>query len=113
MYVSQLVIQEATKGDKEEIKKRLEAIKGVALLEFTGEAKELANKFTLNKVLPERAADDALHISLAATYGIDYLLTWNCKHMANAIIQWRLAEICAEYGRELPIICTPYELMGE
>ena len=113
LYVSQLVIRESSKGDEEEIKKRLDAIKDVLLLELRVEARELANIFMKDKVLPEKAADDALHISVATIYGIDYLLTWNCKHMANAEIQKRLSKICGEQGYALPIICTPYELMGE
>lgn len=51
-------------------------------------------------------------MSLATVYGLDYLLTWNCKHMANAQIQRKLSQISSELGYELPVICTPYELMG-
>jgi len=58
-------------------------------------------------------ADDALHIALATIYRIDYLLTWNCKHMANAEIQKKIAKIGLKEGYEIPTICTPYELMGE
>lgn len=113
LYVSQLVIGESSRGDVGEITKRLETIKDIPLLELRVEARELANILVKDKVLPEKAADDALHISVATIYGIDYLLTWNCKHMANAEIQKQLSKICGEQGYELPIICTPYELMGE
>ena len=63
--------------------------------------------------LPPKAADDALHIAVATVYGLDYLLTWNCRHIANAQIQKKLLQISNDAGYELPTICTPYELMGE
>lgn len=113
LYVSQLVVRESGKGDELEVKKRLNTLKDIPLLELKVEAKDLAQKFLNGNILPPGAADDALHISVATIYGIDYLLTWNCKHMANAEIQKKLARICFEEGYELPIICTPYELMGE
>lgn len=113
LYISQLVIRESSEGDSEEVKKRLNVVKDLPLLELQIEARDLASSFLSNNVLPEKAADDALHISVSTIYGIEYLLTWNCKHMANAEIQKRLAKICQQQGYELPIICTPYELMGE
>lgn len=63
--------------------------------------------------LPSKAADDALHIAAATIYDLDYLLTWNCKHIANAQIQKKLNQISSDFGYELPTLCTPYELMGE
>lgn len=113
LYLSHLVIRESSEGDEKEVKKRLDTVKDIPLLELRVEAQNLGRMFLINKVLPKKAADDALHISVATIYGIDYLLTWNCKHMANAEIQKRLAKICLEQGYELPTICTPYELMGE
>lgn len=113
LYVSQLVIQEAEKGDKEAAAKRLTALEEIPLLEIKIEALELAEKFVRSKSLPKKASDDALHISISAISGVDYLLTWNCKHIANAEIKKKLAKVCVEEGYEIPIICTPYELMGE
>ena len=77
------------------------------------EALELAKAIISQNALPPKAADDALHISVATIYGIEYLLTWNCKHMANAEIQKKIASICLEAAFDMPTICTPYELMGE
>ena len=113
LYISQLVIHEASNGDEEEAAKRLDAVQNIQLLELRVEALNLSEVYLRNKVLPEKAADDALHIEVTTIYGIDYLLTWNCKHMANAEIQKKLASISLEQGYELPTICTPYELMGE
>jgi hypothetical protein len=74
---------------------------------------DLAIQFLTKSNLPPKAADDALHIAVATVYGLDYLLTWNCKHIANAQIQKKLAQISSDARYELPTICTPYELMGD
>ena len=74
---------------------------------------ELATQFLTKSNLPPKAADDAIHIAVATIYSLDYLLTWNCKHIANAQIQKKLAQISLDAGYELPTICTPYELMGD
>ncbi|MDJ1174733.1 hypothetical protein PMG25_11570 [Roseofilum sp. BLCC_M114] len=75
-------------------------------------AQDLAIQFLSKSNLPSKAADDALHMAIATIYGLDYLLTWNCKHIANAQIQKKLIQISCDAGYELPTICTPYELMG-
>lgn len=64
------------------------------------------------RILPRKAGDDALHIATATVYGLDYLLTWNCKHIANAETQKTLAAISFSEGYDFPTICTPIELMG-
>jgi len=112
IYISQLVIQEAKDGNKEAAEKRLKILAEIPLLDLKIEALELAERFIRSKALPDIASDDALHISVSAVYGLDYLLTWNCKHIANAEIQKNISSICFREGYELPIICTPYELMG-
>ncbi len=81
-------------------------------LEITEEALELAQAFLSQSNLPPKASNDSLHMALATVYGLDYLLTWNCKHMANAQIQRKLSQISSGLGFMLPIICTPYELIG-
>ncbi len=113
LYVSQIVLDEAALGDSEIAAKRLEILQDIALLEPKETALELVIKFLERSNLPDKAANDAAHIALATVHGIDYLLTWNCKHIANAQIQKKLKEICADFGYELPTICTPYELIGE
>ncbi len=80
-------------------------------LDITEEAVELAQAFLQQSNLPPKASNDPLHIALATVYGLDYLLTWNCKHMANAPIQKKLSQISFKLGYDLPFICTPYELM--
>ncbi|NEO47253.1 MAG: type II toxin-antitoxin system VapC family toxin [Moorea sp. SIO4A3] len=113
LYISQVVLDEVGRGDPEIANRRLELLINFPLLEVNEAAQNLAAKFLSKSNLPPKATDDALHIALATVYGLDYLLTWNCKHIANAQIQKKLAQISFDAGYELPIICTPYELMGE
>jgi len=113
LYISQLVIQEASKGEKQEAKDLLQILKTLKALELRKEALVLAESYIAKNALPEKASDEALHITLATIYGIDYILTWNCKHMANAEIQKKISRISLELRYEMPTICTPYELMGE
>jgi len=93
--------------------KRLEVLRDFPLLELNKDVKDLAAQFQARSNLPSFAADDTVHIAAATVHVMDYLLTWNCKHIANAQIQNKLSEISIEFGYNLPRICTPYELMGE
>ncbi|MBD2605221.1 type II toxin-antitoxin system VapC family toxin [Scytonema hofmannii FACHB-248] len=112
LYISQVVLDEVAKGDAQIAIKRLELIQNLPLLKLNQDVKNLAAQFLLKSNLPLKASDDATHIAIATVYGLDYLLTWNCKHIANAQIQKKLSQISTEFGYELPIICTPYELLG-
>lgn len=88
-------------------------IKGIPFLQLTPDIREFSKKLLENGVLPEKAAEDALHIAIAAINGVDYLLTWNFRHIANARIRHNVERICREAGYEPPVICTPQELMEE
>jgi predicted nucleic acid-binding protein len=112
LYASEIVEDEATKGDAEMANQRLNFLQSLIFLDLTEEAVELAQEFLKQSNLPPKASNDALHMALATIYGLDYLLTWNCKHMANAQIQRKLSQISSAFGYDLPVICTPYELMG-
>jgi predicted nucleic acid-binding protein len=113
IYISQVVINEVRRGDEEIAKQRLSLLKNIPLLDLTDTVKVLARQFIEQSNLPNNASDDAIHIAVASVYNLDYLLTWNCKHIANAHIQKKLAQIASQFGYELPTICTPYELMEE
>jgi hypothetical protein len=63
-------------------------------------------------ILPPHVIRDAAHVAVAAVHEVDYLLTWNCKHLANAQIARRMARVCEKLGQKMPLICTPEELMG-
>jgi len=113
LYASQLVLTEAGKGDGNAAAKRLDVLKDIELLKLGKEASDLADIFIRRKAVSEKVMEDMLHIAVATVYGADYLLTWNCKHIANAEILRKIAKICTEEDYEMPTICTPEELMGE
>jgi predicted nucleic acid-binding protein len=112
LYISQVVLDEIAEGDSEIAAQRLEIVRDFPLLELNQAVRDLAGQFLARSNLPPKAADDAVHIATATVYDLDYLLTWNCKHIANAQIQRKLAEISLDREYQLPIICTPYELLG-
>jgi predicted nucleic acid-binding protein len=112
VFVSELVIEEAGRGDSEAVARRLEAIKGIPLLKLTDSAVELSKKLISEGVLPVKAADDALHIALSAVHNIDYLLTWNCRHIDNAEMKPLIRSVIITNGYNYPEICTPQELIG-
>jgi predicted nucleic acid-binding protein len=111
IYISPLVLQEVAKGDAEMVNKRLEVLNNFPLLDITESVQNLAQEFQKQSNLPPSAAYDTVYIATATVYGLDYLLTWNCKHIANAQIQKKLAQVSLDFGYEMPTICTPYELM--
>ena len=112
LYVSQVVIEEAQRGDRIAAIKRLEAIEGIPLLPVNEDVLRLSNLLIAEGGIPEKALDDALHISIAAVHNIDFLLTWNCKHINNAEKKPIIRRICANYNVSYPEIATPIELMG-
>ena len=111
--VSQVVIDEASVGDPTEVQKRLALIGSLPTLAITDDAKALTRAIMAAGILPPQVVRDAAHVAVAAVHAVDYLLTWNCKHLANAQIARRIAVVCEKLGRKMPIICTPEELMGE
>src|SRR5437867_4355894 len=112
-FVSEVVHDEASVGDPAEIQKRSAILDALAILEVTDGAKRLTKAILAAGALPSRAARDAAHIAVATVHEMDYLLTWNCKHLANAQIVRRVELICQKQGFQMPVICTPEELMGE
>lgn len=113
IFISQFVFEEASKGDPSAAKKRLKVLREISLLEISETALDLAKKLVGSKIIPSKSLIDALHISVATVHNMNYLLTWNCKHIANAEIRPILTKISIKNGYVLPIICTPEELMGE
>ena len=113
LFISEAVVQEASAGDSEAANRRLEVIKKIPRIQITDNARDLAKKLIDKGRLPDKANIDALHISIATVNGMDYLLTWNCRHIANATLQRAIRLICDDAGYVLPIICTPLELIEE
>ena len=111
LVASPLVLEEAARGDAEAARARLQALEIAAVLEITQEARRLARTFLAIGSVPQTAAADAAHIAVAAAHGVDYLVTWNFRHLANAVMRPRIERACREAGYEPPAICSPYELM--
>lgn len=106
------MIDECTAGDAEAAARRLARVRELQLLDIGPEVTDLARSLVTSIPLPPRAAADALHIAIAARHGIDYLLTWNCAHIANAELRPRIEHACIAHGYTPPILCTPEELIG-
>ena len=112
LFVSELVLQEARRGDPEMARRRLTDLRGVAVLEVNPAAEELVTRIIASALIPAKALDDAFHIAIATVHGADFLLTWNCRHIANAVTAGRLASLCDDVGYQMPLLCTPEQLMG-
>lgn len=110
LFISETVLQEARRGDAGEIAKRLSILNTLTLLDVTDEALQLANELIKRGTLPTKAAVDAVHISIATVHKMDYLLTWNCKHIANGHVRKMAGRFFREAGYEPAVICTPEEL---
>ena len=111
LFVSRYVIDECSDGDPVAAQERLAFLEGVPLLEISDTAEALAEALLNGVPLPPKATIDAYHISVAAVHGIEFLLTWNCKHIANPALRARIEFVCREMGYEPPVICTPQELL--
>ncbi|MCG3131878.1 MAG: hypothetical protein FLDDKLPJ_02688 [Phycisphaerae bacterium] len=111
VFISQFVLDEASVGDPEAVARRLQVLAGLPVLDVTDAGRALAKALLSQIPLPNRAATDALHIAVAATNGMDYLLTLNCAHIANAKYRSRIESLCEDHEVKAPIICTPEELM--
>lgn len=113
LYVSALVINEAGFGDVDAAARRLALIDGIPSLAVNDAAVDLAQRLLTGAALPTKAKEDALHIAVAAVNGMDYLLTWNCAHIANASRRSLITILCEAAGFRTPVICTPEELLGD
>ena len=113
LCISEIVLDEATSGDADAVQRRLSFLQGFPLLDLTEAVNDVAKAIMDSGLLPQRAVRDAIHIAVSSVHGIDILLTWNCRHIANAAIMKELRTIVADCGYELPILCTPEELLGE
>lgn len=113
LFVSEAVLQEALRGDTAAARRRAVALEGIPVLTAHPAAESLATSFIAAAALPAKAAIDAIHVALAAVHGIDFLLTWNCTHIANAVIRPQLEVLCWRAGYRPPVICTPFELLEE
>ena len=112
LYASPYVLDEVRRGDPQAAQKRMEILQDLPVLTVDEEVVRLAEEILSTDIIPAKAAIDASHIAVATRHGIDYLLTWNCTHIANAEIIRQLQRAMGDKGYEIPVICTPDELMG-
>ncbi|MDG4563280.1 MAG: type II toxin-antitoxin system VapC family toxin [Candidatus Competibacter sp.] len=112
LYVSTVVIAEAKTGDPEAAQKRMLAIADLPVLDVNAAAENLARQLVDQKLIPATSAEDALHIALATINGMDFLLTWNFRHINNAEMKARITAAIEALGYECPILCSPEELGG-
>ena len=105
-----MVVLEASAGNPAEAAKRIAVLKQLPLLNLTASADELAIALVKAGPIPHQSARDALHVAVAAVNGMDYLVTWNCTHLANAALRAKIEEVCRKSHFSAPIICTPEEL---
>lgn len=111
LFVSETVISEAAIGDSDLARQRVEICDGLQLLAISDEAERLAPLLLKAAGMAPNAATDALHVAVATVHGMDYLLSWNCAHIANATIRRAIDRQCRASGYEPPVICTPQELI--
>lgn len=112
LFISQAVLEEVAQGNAELAAERLRLTEGIQVLELSDEVLEIVNVLLSRAVLPEKARVDAIHVSVAAFHGVDYLLTWNCTHIANAKLIPKVNDVLTELGYIAPYICTPDEMLG-
>jgi hypothetical protein len=113
LFVSEVVLAEAARGDAVAAARRIEAAGGMETLAVTPEAQLLASALLNAAALPRNAAIDAVHVALAAAHGMNFLLTWNCTRIANAVIRPRIEAVCEKQGFRPPVICTSEELVEQ
>ncbi len=111
LFASAVVVKEARGGEAELAEARVAFLNEVNLLQVTDAADRLKAELLRHAALPRKAELDALHIAISTVHGLDYLLSWNCKHIANAVTLPKVYAICRNAGYEPPFVCTPFELM--
>jgi predicted nucleic acid-binding protein len=112
IYTSDVTMEEAGRGDTTAAGRRLEVLSCIPVLEITNSVSDLAKALLKGGALPVTALDDALHVAVCAVHGIDYLMTWNFRHLDNAETKPIIRIVCTAQGYTAPEICTPQELMG-
>jgi hypothetical protein len=113
LFTSEIVVIEAAAGDAVAAKERLDTLRPIPRLDILEIAVDVSEALLATAALPIVAARDSQHVGICAANGIDFLLTWNCRHLANAVLRDKIEEVCESFGFRPPKICTPEELLGE
>lgn len=112
LFISQLVLDEAARGDAKASARRMRILADLPRWQVTPEVDRLAEAILQRHLLPPKAAVDAFHIATATVHGAHFLLRWNCTHINNREMLPQVERLCRERGHEFPVVCTPLELMG-
>ena len=104
-------MEEISTGDLEAVKRRLEKVDTFKRLELNVYVEKMAQVYVDRLKIPKKSALDAVHLAAASIHNMDYLVTWNCSHIANGIVIKKLLEVNTSYGVKTPVICTPEELL--
>ena len=110
---SQIVLEEISRGENSMAKKRLAMLSNVPLLVINERVVDLAEDLLADDIVPLKASDDAIHIACASLHEVDYLLTWNCKHIANPHNKLRIQKCLTRHLVQMPVICTPEDFIGD
>ncbi len=113
LLISELVVRECSAGDPDAAQKRLDVLAGIPLLDIDPQIRSIATGLVAQSCVPPNVFEDALHIAIAAAHSVDFILTWNFKHIANPILQQRIARYLESCDLVIPFICSPHELLGE
>lgn len=111
LYISEFVREEAGRGDPQAAAARLALLAEIPMLPELSSATELAEQILATRLMPPQAALDAAHIAMATVHAMDFLLTWNCKHIHNVTIIRHIERLCERQGYTCPVICTPNDLL--
>ena len=112
LMTSEIVRVEASAGDPSAAAERMKALSQLPIIPILAEANQLSAALLAKKAIPPNAGRDAAHVAIAATNGVEYLLTWNCPHLANATLRTKIESVCRSFGFEPRIICTPLNFVG-
>jgi len=112
LYTSEIVFTEAERGDKGAAGKRLTLLAGIPVLAYTPDVERLARRYFTELSFPEKVLADSFHLAFAVHYRMNFLLTWNCRHLANEVLQRRLVKLNESLQLTTPLIVTPEQLLA-
>lgn len=111
LFISDMVIQECEKGDPDCVQSRIQSIKGVPVLNVDKEVERLASELIRQNAIPRNSPEDAVHIAVASVSAIDFIVTWNFKHINNPFMKHQIRTVIMNQGYTMPEICSPEELL--
>lgn len=111
LLISGYVLEEIARGDKLAANQRVNFVREIEVFPFDAQVEHLASLMLRYGALPKIAKLDALHVASATVFGVDYLMSWNCTHIANAVMRPIIERVCRNAGYEPSVIATPIELM--